>query len=78
VLLGIAALSIRSPKNERSRERAQVRQLQTVMGYLPTRPTVSEQMFLIAAILIALVMAIIVIFGSFVFAHTARLSLLEV
>jgi cell division protein FtsL len=78
VLLGIAALSIRSPKNERSREHAQVRQLQTVMGYLPTRLTVSEQAFLIAAILIALVVAIVVIFGRFVFARTARQSLLEV
>jgi hypothetical protein len=48
------------------------------MGYLPTRPTVSEQMFLIAAILSALVLAIIVIFGRFVFARTARQSLLEV
>jgi cell division protein FtsL len=48
------------------------------MGYLPARLTVSEQMFLIAAILSALVLAIIVIFGRFVFARTARQSLLEV
>jgi hypothetical protein len=56
VFLGIAALSIRSPKNERSREHAQVRQLQ----------------------LIALVARIVVIFGRFVFARTARQSLLGV
>ena len=48
------------------------------MGYLPTRLMVSEQTFLIAAILSALVLAIIVIFGRFVFARTARQSLLEV
>jgi hypothetical protein len=55
----------------------ELRQLQTVMGYLPTRLAVSEQTFLIAAILIALVVAIAVIFGRFVFARTARQSLLE-
>jgi hypothetical protein len=48
------------------------------MGFLPTRLTVSEQTFLIAAILIALVARIVVIFGRFVFARTARQSLLEV
>jgi ABC-type lipoprotein release transport system permease subunit len=55
----------------------ELRQLQTVMGYLPTRLAVSEQTFLIAAILIALVVGIVVIFGRFVFARTARQSLLE-
>ena len=47
------------------------------MGYLPARLTVSEQMFLIAAILIALVVGIVVIFGRFVLARAARQSLLE-
>ncbi len=37
----------------------ELRQLQTVMGYLPTRLAVSEQTFLIAAILIALVVGIV-------------------
>jgi hypothetical protein len=48
------------------------------MGNLPARLTVSEQTFLIAAILIALVARIVVIFGRLVFARTARRSLLEV
>jgi hypothetical protein len=48
------------------------------MGYLPARLAVSEQTFLIAAILIALAVRIVVIFGRFVFARTARRSLLEV
>jgi len=48
------------------------------MGYLPARLAVSEQTFLIAAILIALVARIVVIFGRLVFARTARQSLLEV
>jgi hypothetical protein len=48
-----------------------------VMGYLPTRLAVSEQTFLIAAILVALLVAIVLIFGRWVFARTARQSLLD-
>src|SRR5262249_2274320 len=55
----------------------ELRQLQTVMGYLPTRLAVSEETFIIAMILIALVVAIVLIFGRWVFARTARQSLLE-
>jgi len=58
------------PKNERSRGHAQA-------CYLPTRLAVSERTFLIAAILIALVVGIVVIFGRFVLARTARQSLPE-
>jgi hypothetical protein len=55
----------------------ELRQLQTVMGYLPTRLAVSEQTFVIALILIALLLGIVLIFGRWVFARTARQSLLE-
>jgi len=55
----------------------ELRQLQTVMGYLPTRLAVSEQTFLIALILVGLLMAIVVVFGRWVFARTARQSLLD-
>jgi len=58
------------PKNERSRGHAQA-------CYLPTRLAMSEQTLLIAAILIALAVGIILIFGRFVFARAGRQSLLE-
>jgi len=38
---------------------------------------VSEQTFLIALILVGLLMAIVVVFGRWVFARTARQSLLD-
>jgi len=58
------------PKNERSRGHAQA-------CYLPTWLAASEQTLLIAVILIALVVGIVMIFGRFGFARTARQSLLE-
>jgi len=54
-----------------------LRQLQTVMGYLPTRLAVSEQTFLIALILVGLLVTIVIVFGRWVFARTARQSLLD-
>ena len=55
----------------------ELRQLQTVMTYLPTRLAVSEQTAIVALILIALLLGIVLIFGRWVFARTARQSLLE-
>ena len=54
-----------------------LRQLQTVMSYLPTRLAVSEQTGAIALILLALILGIVLVFGRWVFARTARQSLLE-
>jgi hypothetical protein len=54
-----------------------LRQLQTVMSYLPTRLAVSEQTGIIALILILLLLGIVLIFGRWVFARTARQSLLD-
>jgi hypothetical protein len=54
-----------------------LRQLQTVMSYLPTRLAISEQTVLIGLVLIVLLLAIVIGFGRWVFAKTARQSLLE-
>jgi hypothetical protein len=54
-----------------------LRQLQTVMGYLPTRLAVSQETGIIALVLIALLVGIVLIFGRWVFARTARQSLLD-
>jgi len=54
-----------------------LRQLQTVMSYLPTRLAVSEQTGIIALILVLLLVGIVLVFGRWVFAHTARQSLRE-
>jgi ABC-type lipoprotein release transport system permease subunit len=54
-----------------------LRQLQTVMSYLPTRLAISEQTVFIALVLIVLLLAIVIGFGRWVFAKTARQSLLE-
>jgi ABC-type antimicrobial peptide transport system permease subunit len=55
----------------------ELRQLQTVMNYLPTRLAVSQQTGLIALILLTLLVGIVLVFGRWVFARTARQSLLE-
>ena len=54
-----------------------LRQLQTVMSYLPTHLAVSEETGIIALALMLLLIAIVLIFGRWVFARTARQSLLE-
>ncbi len=54
-----------------------LRQLQTVMSYLPTRLAISSQTVLIGLGLVVLLLAIVVGFGRWVFARTARQSLLE-
>jgi hypothetical protein len=54
-----------------------LRQLQTVMNYLPTRLAVSAETGVILLILIVLLIGIVIAFGRFVFARTARQSLLE-
>ena len=54
-----------------------LRQLQTVMAYLPTRLAVSGQTVAIGGVLIVLLLAIVIGFGRWVFAKTARQSLLE-
>ncbi len=55
----------------------ELRQLQTVMNYLPTRLAVSEQTGLIALLLVVLLLGIVLVFGRWVFARTARQSLSE-
>jgi hypothetical protein len=55
----------------------ELRQLQTVMSYLPTRLAVSEQTAIIAGVLVVLLLAIVLVFGRWVFARTARQSLLD-
>jgi hypothetical protein len=54
-----------------------LRQLQTVMSYLPTHLAVSQETGVIALILIVLLLAIVLTFGRWVFARTARQSALE-
>jgi FtsX-like permease family len=54
-----------------------LRQLQTVMNYLPTQLAVSRETGVIALVLAGLLIGIVVIFGRFVFARTARQSLSE-
>ena len=54
-----------------------LRQLQTVMGYLPMRLAVSEQTGIVLLILVALLVGIVLVFGRWVFARTARQSLTE-
>jgi hypothetical protein len=55
----------------------ELRQLQTVMSYLPTRLAVSEQTGIIAVTLVILLIAVVFAFGRWVFARTARQSLSE-
>jgi hypothetical protein len=54
-----------------------LRQLQTVMAYLPTRLAISGQTVAIGAVLVVLLLAIVIGFGRWVFTKTARQSLLE-
>lgn len=54
-----------------------LRQLQTVLNYLPTHLAISRQTVVVAAILLALLIGIVVVFGRWVFARTARQGLLE-
>jgi hypothetical protein len=54
-----------------------LRQLQTVMSYLPTRLAISQQTVWISLLLVVLLLAIVIGFGRWVFARTARQSLLE-
>jgi ABC-type lipoprotein release transport system permease subunit len=54
-----------------------LRQLQTVLNYLPTHLAVSRQTGIIAGILLLTVIGIAIAFGRWVFARTARQSLLE-
>ena len=54
-----------------------LRQLQTVMNYLPTQLAVSEQTGLVAFVLIVLLLGMVLVFGRWVFARTARQSLSE-
>jgi hypothetical protein len=55
----------------------ELRQLQTVLNYLPTHLALSQQTAVIAGILLLAVIGIGVAFGRWVFARTARQSLLE-
>jgi len=55
----------------------ELRQLQTVLDYLPTHLAVSRQTAIVAGILLLLVVAIVLIFSRWVFARSARQSLLE-
>jgi hypothetical protein len=55
----------------------ELRQLQTVMNYLPTQLAVSQQTGLIALALIGLLLGIVLVFGRWVFTRTARESLLQ-
>jgi hypothetical protein len=54
-----------------------LRQLQTVMGYLPAHLAVSAETGIILLVLALLLIGIVLIFGRWVFAKTARQSLLE-
>jgi ABC-type lipoprotein release transport system permease subunit len=54
-----------------------LRQLQTVMGYLPAHLAVSAETGIILFVLVVLLVGIVLIFGRWVFARTARQSLLE-
>ena len=54
-----------------------MRQLQTVMNYLPTQLAVSAETGLVAFVLVALVCAIGLAFGRFVFNKTAREGISE-
>lgn len=54
-----------------------LRQLQTVLNYLPTHLALSQQTAVIGGILLLAVIGIGVAFGRWVFARTARQSLLE-
>ncbi|HET7679833.1 MAG TPA: hypothetical protein VFK79_06820 [Xanthobacteraceae bacterium] len=55
----------------------ELRQLQTVLNYLPTHLALSQQTAVIGGILLLAVIGIAVAFGRWVFARTARQSLLE-
>jgi hypothetical protein len=55
----------------------ELRQLQTVLNYLPTHLAVSRQTGLVAALLLILVVAIVLVFSRWVFARTARQGLTE-
>lgn len=54
-----------------------LRELQTVMTYLPTRLAVSGATGLVGLLLVGLIAAIAVLFGRWVFRHTARGGLSE-
>lgn len=55
----------------------ELRQLQTVLNYLPTHLAVSRDTAIVVALLLGLVIAIVVVFSRWVFARTARQGLLE-
>jgi hypothetical protein len=55
----------------------ELRQLQTVLNYLPAHLSVSRQTGFVAALLLTLVVAIVLVFSRWVFARTARQGLLE-
>ncbi|MBX9738464.1 MAG: hypothetical protein K2X62_00240 [Beijerinckiaceae bacterium] len=55
----------------------ELRQLQTVLNYLPTRLAVSYEFAAVAAILVAIIAGIVYLFSRWIFARTARQSLLE-
>ena len=55
----------------------ELRQLQTVLNYLPTHLALSQQTAIIAGILLLMVSGIGIVLGRWVFARTARQSLLE-
>ncbi len=54
-----------------------LRQLQTVMNYIPTRLAVSAETGAVLLALLALLVGIVLAFGRFVFARTARQGLTE-
>ncbi len=54
-----------------------LRQLQTVMNYLPTHLAVSRETGLVALLLLAILAAIVAAFARWVFARTARQALLQ-
>jgi hypothetical protein len=55
----------------------ELRQLQTVMNYLPTHLAVSSQTVAILALLVVLLIAIVAVFARWVFSQTARQGLTE-
>lgn len=54
-----------------------LRQLQTVLNYLPTRLALSAETAAVASILVAVIVGIVFVFASWIFARTARQGLLE-
>jgi ABC-type lipoprotein release transport system permease subunit len=55
----------------------ELRQLHTVLDYLPTHLAASRQTAIVSGILLLLVVAIVLVFSRWVFARTARQSLSE-